>query len=53
MSNEKQIRRGSLITPWGVGAIIPFPNDDALMIAGLDNWFNDADNPDEYNIEIS
>ena len=48
---ERQIRRGSLITPWGVGAIIPFPNDDTLMIAGLDNWYYESENPDEYEIE--
>ena len=48
---ERQIRRSSLITPWGVGSIIPFPNDDALMIAGLDNWFYEADKPEDYEIE--
>ena len=48
---ERQIRRGSLITPWGIGSIIPFPNDDALMIAGLDNWFCEADKPEDYEIE--
>ena len=26
-----------------VGAIVPFPNDEALMIAGLDAWrYNDS-----------
>ena len=24
--------------PWGVGAIVPFPFDESLMIAGLDMW---------------
>jgi len=32
------MRRSALIGPWGVGAIVPFPNDEALMIAGLDVW---------------
>ena len=32
------MRRSALIGPWGVGAIVPFPNDEALMIAGLDAW---------------
>lgn len=32
------MRRSSLISPWGVGAIVPFPNDESLMIAGLDMW---------------
>ena len=38
----KPMRRSSLIGPWGVGAIVPFPNDESLMIAGLDMWrYND------------
>lgn len=32
------MRRNALIGPWGVGAIVPFPNDESLMIAGLDMW---------------
>ena len=37
------MRRSALIGPWGVGAIVPFPNDESLMIAGLDMWrYNDA-----------
>jgi hypothetical protein len=40
---DKPIRRSALIGPWGVGAIVPFPNDESLMIAGLDAWrYNDA-----------
>lgn len=35
---NKPMRRSSLIGPWGVGAIVPFPNDESLMIAGLDMW---------------
>jgi len=35
---KKPIRRSQLITPWGVGAIVPFPDDESLMIAGLDMW---------------
>ena len=35
---DKPMRRSSLIGPWGVGAIVPFPNDESLMIAGLDMW---------------
>lgn len=38
------MRRNQLIGPWGVGAIVPFPNDESLMIAGLDMWrYNDKD----------
>ncbi|MDD4592976.1 MAG: DUF1998 domain-containing protein [Parabacteroides sp.] len=36
--SNKPIRRSQLISPWGVGAIVPFPNDESLMIAGLDMW---------------
>jgi len=32
------IRRSQLISPWGIGAIVPFPEDQSLMIAGLDVW---------------
>lgn len=32
------IRRSQLISPWGIGAIVPFPEDQSLMIAGLDAW---------------
>ena len=35
---NKPMRRSALIGPWGVGAIVPFPNDESLMIAGLDMW---------------
>ena len=36
------MRRSALIGPWGVGAIVPFPNDESLMIAELDMWrYND------------
>lgn len=38
MTMYRPMRRGSLIGPWGVGAIVPFPNDESLMIAGLDMW---------------
>lgn len=34
----KPMRRTQLISPWGVGAIVPFPEDESLMIAGLDMW---------------
>ncbi|MBU3188335.1 DUF1998 domain-containing protein [Clostridium bowmanii] len=34
----KPVRRSQLISPWGVGAIVPFPEDESLMIAGLDMW---------------
>ena len=41
--SKRPMRRSALIGPWGVGAIVPFPNDESLMIAGLDAWrYNDA-----------
>lgn len=36
--SNKPMRRSALIGPWGVGAIVPFPEDESLMIAGLDMW---------------
>lgn len=42
--SNKPMRRSQLISPWGVGAIVPFPNDESLMIAGLDMWrYNTTD----------
>ena len=35
---KRPMRRSALIGPWGVGAIVPFPNDEALMVTGLDAW---------------
>lgn len=36
--SEKPMRRSAMVGPWGVGAIVPFPEDESLMIAGLDMW---------------
>lgn len=36
--SNRPVRRSALIGPWGVGAIVPFPGDESLMIAGLDMW---------------
>ncbi|MBR4341234.1 MAG: DUF1998 domain-containing protein [Lachnospiraceae bacterium] len=38
MKMMKPMRRNSLISPWGVGSMVPFPYDETLMIAGLDMW---------------
>lgn len=41
--SNKPMRRSALIGPWGVGAIVPFPNDESLMVTGLDMWrYNDS-----------
>lgn len=44
MPNLKPIRRGQLISPFGVGAMVDFRGDETLMTAGLDEWpfANDA-----------
>ena len=38
MPNLRPIRRGQLITPFGVGALVDFRGDESLMTAGLDEW---------------
>lgn len=38
LTMQRPMRRSSLISPWGIGSIVPFPNDESLMIAGLDMW---------------
>lgn len=38
---NRKIRRSQLISPWGVGAIIPFPNEESLIVSGIDAWKND------------
>lgn len=50
MSNKYSIRRDSLISPWGVGAIVPFPYDESLMVSGLDFWFDEAHNYEDFLI---
>jgi len=34
----KSVRRSQLISPWGVGAMVDFPDDESLMTCGLDAW---------------
>ncbi len=38
MPAQKPMRRGQLISPFGVGALVDFPGDESLMTAGLDEW---------------
>jgi hypothetical protein len=38
MPAQKPIRRAQLITPFGVAAMVDFPRDESLMVAGLDAW---------------
>ncbi len=36
------VRRGQLITTWGIGAIVPLANGQSAMVSGLDQWDNDS-----------
>lgn len=38
MPARRPVRRSQLITPFGVGAMVDFPRDESLIIAGLDAW---------------
>ena len=38
MPPQRPIRRGQLISPFGVGALVDFRGDESLMTAGLDEW---------------
>src|SRR5262249_11800416 len=38
----RRLRGSQLISPFGVGSITDFRNDEALMCAGLDAWFTAA-----------
>ena len=35
---KKSIRRSSLISPYGVGAIVPFGTNESVMIGALEYW---------------
>ena len=35
---KKPIRQSQLISPWGVGAMIDFPEGESLVVCGLDAW---------------
>lgn len=40
MATDRKIRRAQLIQPWGVGSVVPFPNDESLIIGGINYWDN-------------
>lgn len=51
MTQFKPLRRSKLVTPFGVGAIVNFPNSESLMTCGLDVWpFALEDCPSEMRI---
>ncbi|MGE0244550.1 MAG: DrmB family protein [Pyrinomonadaceae bacterium] len=35
---NKPIRQSQLVSPWGVGAMIDFPQGESLIVCGLDAW---------------
>lgn len=36
------VRKGQVITTWGIGAIIPLSGGQSAMVSGLDQWDNEA-----------
>ena len=52
MVNTRPIRRGQLISPFGVGALVDFRGDESLMTAGLDEWpFANEECPQEWFVQ--
>lgn len=52
MKSKRPVRRSQLISPFGVGAIVNFPNNESWMTLGLDEWpkaFEEC--PSEWKIE--
>ena len=47
VQRRRPVRRTQLISPFGVGAITDFRNDEALICAGLDAWFVATGSPPE------
>jgi Domain of unknown function (DUF1998) len=47
IQRRRPVRRTLLISPFGVGAITDFRNDEALICAGLDAWFVETGHPPE------
>lgn len=47
---EQTIRKSQALSPWGIGAIVPFPKNRSMMIAGLDMW-DYGSNVDEYLVK--
>lgn len=50
---KRKIRTSQLVTPFGVGQIINFPNNESLMVGGLNLWeekFRMAGDPSNYEL---
>jgi hypothetical protein len=51
-AKPRPLRRSQLISPFGVGAISDFRGDEALMCAGLEDWFvRETDIPGHLKME--
>lgn len=49
--SHRPVRRAQLISPFGVGAMVDFPKDEALMTAGLEAWpYALEECPDEWKV---
>ena len=35
-TNKYPIRKSALVSPWGIGAIVPVSSGETFMVAGLD-----------------
>ena len=42
------VRSDPLISPRGVGSLLPFPHAESLMVAGLDSWFDEEHPIDDF-----
>lgn len=51
-AKPRPLRRSQLISPFGVGAVSDFRDDESLMCAGLDEWFGgETDIPAHLRLE--
>ena len=48
---SRPLRRSQMISPFGVGAISDFRDDESLMCAGLDEWFGTDGVPDHLRLD--
>jgi len=50
LQRKRPVRRSALISPFGVGGIADFRNDEALMCAGIDSWFDEGIPPPDLRV---
>jgi hypothetical protein len=47
----RPVRRAQLVSPWGIASMVDFPDDESLMVCGLDAWpFTMEECPSRYKI---